>query len=162
MLTVVVTWCSLVGSLVDCSIVTAVFECFYCPFVFCVHYCTTHYSRCRPRRLVRFCPGICFIFNMGDPRSHVTPRNEIDETCAIETYHEFWIPGYKLRDLSEFSVSCCFGSMPLPRSRRNPRRSRDCVSSVTGLTGQTFFAFCQYLRTVQPDYFYGEMVSGLI
>ena len=50
----------------------------------------------------------------------------------------------------------------LPRSRRNPKRVRDCVSSVTGQTGQTFYYFCQHLKTARPRAFFGEMVAWSI
>lgn len=48
-----------------------------------------------------------------------------------------------------------------PRSRRNPKRSRTCISEVSGSTGETFLGFVNYLRSAQPNYFYGEMVSCL-
>lgn len=45
-------------------------------------------------------------------------------------------------------------------SRRNPRRSLDCVSAGKGLTASTFKSFLAFLQSSQPRVFYGEMVAG--
>ena len=48
----------------------------------------------------------------------------------------------------------------LPRSRRNPRRSRSCIVDQEGGTGESFKAFIDYLTSSQPVCFFGEMVTS--
>lgn len=47
-------------------------------------------------------------------------------------------------------------------TRRNPKRSKNCIKDIGGGTGETFHGFIRYLKECQPRFFYGEMAWGTL
>lgn len=89
------------------------------------------------------------------------------QPCSQEKWQElFIILGWKIQTSRKHTRHVLLWFRKLaktwpclqPRSIRNPKRKFDAIQNGTGKTGQTFQAFCGFLRAHKPTYIYCEMV----